>query len=314
MKEQAVRGGVVVIGELNVDAVATGLKQEPRLGLEIIATDFQMTLGSASAIFASGVARLGHEVTFISKVGRDDFGDFCLEALRANGIPTRHIRRDASEKTGITLALSTRQDRALVTYLGAISSLRYEDVRISLLKGRSHLHLTSYFLQEGLRPSFARLFREARAAGLTTSFDPNSDPTSRWGEDIWEVLAHTDIFFLNRDEALQLTRARGWRGALVALGARVPCAVIKLGAKGAVAMKDGVVASAPGFRVDALDTTGAGDTFAAGFVSAHLEGLSLEECLRRGNACGALSTLKAGGTANQPDREALECFLREHSV
>ena len=313
MKEQAVSGGVVVIGELNVDAVATGLAQEPRLGLEIIATDFQMTLGSASAIFASGVAKLGHEVTFVSKVGGDDFGDFCLEALRANGIPTRHVMRASSEKTGITLALSTRKDRALVTYLGAISTLRYEDVRTSLLKGRSHLHLTSYFLQEGLRPSFARLFREARAAGLTTSFDPNSDPTSRWGEEIWSVLEHTDIFFLNRDEALHLTRARDTRGALKALGARVPCAVIKLGAKGAVAVQDGATASATGFKVDALDTTGAGDTFAAGFVTAHLEGLSLEECLRRGNACGALSTLKAGGTANQPDRKTLERFLREHS-
>ena len=314
MREQGVSGGVVVIGELNVDAVATGLAQAPKLGLEIIAEDFQLTLGSASAIFASGVAKLGHEVTFVSKVGRDDFGDFCLEALRANAVPVRHVLRDPAVKTGITLALSTRKDRALVTYLGAISSLRYEDVRMSLLKGRSHLHLTSYFLQEGLRPSFARLFREARAAGITTSFDPNSDPTSSWGEEIREVLAHTDIFFLNRDEALGLTRARDTRGALKALGARVPCAVIKLGAKGAVAIKDGAVANAQGFKVDALDTTGAGDTFAAGFVTAHLEGLSLEECLRRGNACGALSTLKAGGTANQPDREALERFLREHSV
>ena len=302
--------GVVVIGELNVDAVATGLAQEPKLGLEIIAEDFEMTLGSASAIFACGVAKLGHEVTFVSKVGRDDFGDLCLESLRGAGVETRHVLRDASEKTGITLALSTRKDRALVTYLGAISSLRYEDVRMSLLKGKSHLHLTSYFLQEGLRPSFARIFREAHAAGLTTSFDPNSDPTSSWGEDVWDVLEHTDIFFLNRDEALQLTRARDTRGALKALGARVPCAVVKLGAKGAVAIKDGRVASAPGFKVDALDTTGAGDTFAAGFVSAHLEGLNLEECLRRGNACGALSTLKAGGTANQPDREALKRFLR----
>ena len=312
MGERAV-SGVVVIGELNVDAVATGLAQEPKLGLEIIAEDFQLTLGSASAIFASGVAKLGHEVTFVSKVGRDDFGDFCLEALRANGVTVRHVLRDPAMKTGITLALSTRKDRALVTYLGAISSLRYEDVRPSVLKGKSHLHLTSYFLQEGLRPSFARLFREARAAGLTTSFDPNSDPTSSWGEEIWEVLAHTDIFFLNRDEALGLTRARDTRGALKALGGRVPCAVVKLGAKGAVAIKDGFVANTPGFKVDALDTTGAGDTFAAGFVSARLEGLSLEECLRRGNACGALSTLKAGGTANQPDREALESFLREHS-
>jgi sugar/nucleoside kinase (ribokinase family) len=313
MRERAVSGGVVVIGELNVDAVATGLAQGPKLGLEIIAEDFQMALGSASAIFASGVAKLGHEVGFVSKVGRDDFGDFCLEALRANGIQTRHVLRDPAEKTGITLALSTRKDRALVTYLGAISSLRYEDVRMSLLKGKSHLHLTSYFLQGGLRPSFARIFAEARAAGLTTSFDPNSDPTSRWGEEIWEVLAHTDILFLNREEALQLTRARDTRGALKALDARVPCAVIKLGAKGAVAVQDGATASATGFKVDALDTTGAGDTFAAGFVTAHLEGLSLEECLRRGNACGALSTLKAGGTANQPDRKTLERFLREHS-
>lgn len=313
MKDRALSGGVVVIGELNVDAVATGLAQEPKLGLEIIATDFQMTLGSASAIFASGVTKLGHGVTFVSKVGRDDFGDFCLGALRANGIPVRHVLRDPSEKTGITLALSTRRDRALVTYLGAISSLRYADVRTSLLKGKSHLHLTSYFLQEGLRPSFARLFREARAAGLTTSFDPNSDPKSTWGEEIWEVVAHTDIFLLNRDEALQLTRARDTRDALKALGRRVPCAVIKLGAKGAVAVKDGAVASVPGFKVDALDTTGAGDTFAAGFVTAHLEGLSLEECLRRGNACGALSTLKAGGTTNQPGRAALERFLREHA-
>src|ERR1044071_10523379 len=101
MGERAVSGGVVVVGELNVDAVATGLAQEPKLGLEIIAEDFQLTLGSASAIFASGVARLGHEVTFVSKVGRDDFGDFCREALRAGGIPVRHVLRGPSVKTGI---------------------------------------------------------------------------------------------------------------------------------------------------------------------------------------------------------------------
>ncbi|HVQ36220.1 MAG TPA: carbohydrate kinase family protein [Pyrinomonadaceae bacterium] len=305
----AIDGSIVVIGELNVDAVATGLTETPRLGAEILAEDFQLTLGSASAIFASGVARLGHEVTFISKVGRDDFGDFCLAALRNIGISTRHVLRDSKEKTGITLALSTRKDRALVTYLGTISTLKYDDVRMPLLKGKSHLHLTSYFLQHGLRASFPRIFEEAHAQGLTTSFDPNSDPTSSWADDIWDVLTHTDIFFLNQTEALQLTKQKGARGALKALSARVPCAVIKLGPKGAVAIKDGQVASVPGFKVDALDTTGAGDSFAAGFVSAFLKGQPLEECLRSGNACGALSTLKAGGTANQPDRAGLKRFL-----
>lgn len=311
MRQKAASARVVVIGELNVDAVATGLTQPPQLGAEILATDFQMALGSASAIFASGMAKLGHDVTFISKVGRDDFGDFCLSALRQAGISTRYVLRDAAEKTGITLALSTSSDRALVTYLGAIASLSYEQVRMSLLKGKSHLHLTSYFLQEGLRFSFDRILEEARQMGLTTSFDPNSDPTSSWSDEIWEVIAQTDIFFLNKTEALQLTRAPDVRGALKILGTRVPCAVIKLGPQGAVAVRESVVASTPGFTVEALDTTGAGDTFAAGFVSAYLRARPLEECLRTGNACGALSTLKAGGTANQPDQAALKRFLRE---
>jgi sugar/nucleoside kinase (ribokinase family) len=310
----AIDGSVVVIGELNVDAVATGLAEAPRLGAEILAEDFQLTLGSASAIFASGVARLGHEVTFISKVGRDDFGDFCLAALRDIGISTRHVLRDSKDKTGITLALSTRKDRALVTYLGTISTLKYDEVRVPLIKGKSHLHLTSYFLQDGLRVSFPRIFKEAHAQGLTTSFDPNSDPANSWADDIWDVLTHTDIFFLNKTEALQLTKQKNARGALKTLGARVPCAVIKLGAKGAMAIKDGHVVSVPGFKVDALDTTGAGDSFAAGFVSAFIKGRPVDECLRTGNACGALSTLKAGGTANQPDTAGLKRFLSRSVV
>jgi ribokinase len=78
-------------------------------------------------------------------------------------------------------------------------------------------------------------------------------------------------------------------------------------------MRGGSFASAPGFKVEALDTTGAGDSFAAGFISAYLKNYSLEECLRVGNACGALSTLMAGGTTGQPDTETLNRFLREQS-
>jgi sugar/nucleoside kinase (ribokinase family) len=302
-----------VIGELNVDGVATGLLRTPKLGSEIIASDFKLTLGSASAIFACGVAKLGHQVTFISKTGADELGDFCLNKLREAGISTRNVVRDSDTKTGVTLSLSTRKDRALVTFLGAIASLEYGDLRMPALKGKRHLHMTSYFLQNALRPSFPRIFEEAHSAGLSTSFDPNSDPTHSWGDDIGGVLAHTDVLFLNRTEALQLTRARNTRTALKALAAQVPCAVIKLGPKGAVAMRGGRIASAPGFRVEAMDTTGAGDSFAAGFISAYLKNYSLEECLRVGNACGALSTLMAGGTTGQPDTKTLNRFLREQS-
>lgn len=309
MRRRSAKRGVVVIGELNVDMVATGLTEPPQMGAEVMAANFELTLGSASAIFACGMAKLGHDVTFISQVGRDDFGEFCLDALRAARVPTDNILREGSIKTGVTISLSTRLDRALVTYPGAIASFNYGQLKMALLKGQRHLHMTSYFLQSSLRPSFPRIFQEARRMGLTTSFDPNSDPERAWGEAIDDVLAETDVLFLNESEALQLTRAKGVRSALKVLGERVACAVIKLGPKGSLAIKEGEVTSAPGFKVEALDTTGAGDSFAAGFVSAYLREESLDECLRAGNACGALSTLKAGGTAGQPDRRTLRKFL-----
>jgi sugar/nucleoside kinase (ribokinase family) len=312
MANQSSTGEVVVIGELNVDGVATGLSAPPKMGSEVLASGFQLALGSASAIFACGVAKLGGRVMFISRVGRDDFGDFCLAALKEAGVSTTLVTRAPGVGTGITLSLSTRRDRALVTYPGAMATLTYEQVDMSALEGKSHLHMTSYFLQAGLRPSFARIFRKARRAGLTTSFDPNSDPAHSWGRGIWKVLEQTDVLFVNAREAAELTGTQDTRAALKIFNGHVPCAVIKQGSKGAVAVKDGKFFRSPGFRVNALDTTGAGDSFDAGFVSAFLRGETVDACLSAGNACGAMSTLEAGGTAGQPGGAQLKTFLREH--
>src|SRR5262249_1493677 len=143
---------VIVIGELNVDIVATGLVEQPILAGEILAEQITLELGSASAIFACGLARLGHEVTFISQVGNDLFGEFCLAQLRSIGISIRHVSRLPHIRTGVTLALSTRQDRALVTFPGAIETLNYKQLPATMFKGQRHLHMTSYFLQRALRP------------------------------------------------------------------------------------------------------------------------------------------------------------------
>jgi sugar/nucleoside kinase (ribokinase family) len=312
MTNKSAGKGVVVIGELNIDAVAAGLSEAPKMGVEILASDFQLTLGSASAIFACGIAKLGHAVTFISRVGADDVGKFCLAALRAEGVSTRHVSRDEGLKTGVTVSLSTREDRALVTYLGATAALSYDHINLAWLKAHNHLHMTSYFLQTRLRPSFPQILREARELGLSTSFDPNSDPSHAWSDGIRDVLAYTDVLFLNENEALQLTRARNVGESLKTLSKEVPCAVIKLGARGAVTVKDREIISARGFKVEPADTTGAGDSFAAGFVSSWLRGRSIAECLRAANACGALSTSRMGGTAGQPTRQALARFLSTH--
>jgi sugar/nucleoside kinase (ribokinase family) len=307
------RPKILVIGELNVDIVVTGLRSLPELGAEILAEDCQLTLGSASAIFAAGLAKLGHDVTFVSQVGRDYFGDFCLRSLQQLGVATRHVKRNADEKTGVTIALSGKRDRALVTHPGAVATLTSDCVDARQLKRHDHLHLTSYYLQKALQPSFPSIFRSAKALGLTTSFDPNADPADKWNRSIDDVLRHTDVLFVNDREALKLTRARTVKAALKLLGQKVPCAVIKRGAQGAIAIANGATANHPSFSISAVDTTGAGDSFDAGFLSAYLRAAPLAECLQIGNAVGALSATRVGGTAGQPTEPELQEFLSRAS-
>jgi len=304
---------ILVIGELNVDIVATGLRSEPEMGTEILADDCELTLGSASAIFAAGAAKLGHNVTLVSQVGRDYFGDFCINTLQQLGLSTRHVARKADEKTGVTIALSGKRDRALVTHAGAVATLTSDCINEALLKRHDHLHLTSYYLQKALQPSFAEMFRRAKALGLTTSFDPNSDPDNKWNS-IDNVLRATDVLFVNEREAAQLTGSSTPKAALKNLMTKVPCAVIKRGPNGAIAMLDGATAAHSGFKVTAVDTTGAGDSFDAGFVSAYVRHAPLTECLKIGNACGALSARCVGGTAGQPTERELQTFLRSNTA
>ena len=157
---------VAVIGELNVDLLVTGLAAMPKFGCETLAAAFETVLGSASAIFASGVARLGHSVNFYSRVGNDDFGRFCLRALEERCIATGKVAVSAASRTGVTISLSTPSDRALVTCLGAIAELSYSDLPQNVFDGSSHLHLTSFFLQHRLAVQFCAPVSRGASAGI----------------------------------------------------------------------------------------------------------------------------------------------------
>lgn len=293
---------VLVAGELNVDMIVSGLDTLPKLAQEIIATDLRIVLGSSSAICAAGLARLGAEVDFVGKVGDDYFGDFVTEELRRLGVGIRHVVRDPAVCTGVTISLAYAQDRALVTYLGSIAALQITDIPASILKEYNHLHVGSYFLQRELQPGLQDLFDMAHRTGLTTSLDTGWDPEERWGGDrLLEVLALVDVFFPNEEEACAITSANNAELALRELGQRAPLVVVKQGAGGAMALHAGEIVRSPSFVVDVADTTGAGDSFDAGFLFAHIvQGQRLEDALRFANACGALSTTGYGGTAAQP--------------
>ena len=293
---------VLVVGEINVDLICQGYHAFPTPGREVLVDDFQMVLGSASAICAMGLARLGTPVTFFGKVGDDPTGRFCLDAMRARNIDLSRVVADSKVKTGVTVAITSPQDRALVSFLGSIAALRESDVPRELFAAADHVHVSSYYLQEALRPGVASLFRDARAAGLTTSLDPGFDPSEGWGPDMAETLTHVDVFFPNEVELRALTRIEDPEEAVRRLQRSPTRVVAKLGARGAMAIgDDGRAVHVPAPAVRVTDTTGAGDSFDAGFLHAWLGGASLADCLRLGAACGALSTRGLGGTATQPD-------------
>jgi sugar/nucleoside kinase (ribokinase family) len=296
-------------GEINVDLVLQGYTAFPVPGKEVLVQDFAMVLGSATAIMAMGLARLGTPVAFVGRVGDDVWGRYCLEELAGRGIDLSRVIRGGGLKTGVTVSITHPADRALVTYLGAISALTGADVPDTTMTGLDHLHTSSFFFQDGLRPDLPDLFARAHRAGLTTSLDTGFDPSGRWDGGLQATLLETDLFFPNEVELAAITGCDSPEAGLRALENGRTRVVAKLGRDGTMALDGGRVIHVPAYPVEPIDTTGAGDSFNAGFLHRWLDGAPLVECLRLGAACGALSTLGLGGTAAQPTLTEAEALV-----
>ena len=303
---------VLVVGDLNVDIISTGLQTFPVLGREITARDMCLSLGSASAILSCGLAKLGVPTTFVSKIGKDDFGRYCLEALTSNKLKPDAVLQDSKLRTGLTLSLNFRNDKAQITYPGAAPHLTYKDIPQGAFRLHDHLHVSSFFMQRGLLSSFPKVFQDARRTGMTTSLDPNGDNRNQWDSGIWKCLEFVDVLMLNEMEAINIARAKSVNRALEVFAQKVPTVVIKLGVKGSVAKSRGQVVQVPAFKVSPVDATGAGDSFDAGFLFGHLNGFDLRKSVTVANACGALSTLGMGGTVSQGNWSEVQKFLRNH--
>ncbi len=305
---------ILIAGELNVDLVLQNYHSFPQPGREVLVDDVSLTLGSASAICAAGLARLGEVVMFAGKLGCDQWGDLVMETLHGFGVDVAHIIRDSRIKTGITVSITSAEDRALVTYLGSIAALRAADIQNAWFEGCRHLHVSSFFMQEALRPDVRTLLARARCYGLTTSIDPGFDPSEKWGTDLVESLDESDLFFPNEVELAAATGESDPAAALRVLSNRRATTIAKLGSRGCMTLVQGRLIQIPAFPIEPIDTTGAGDSFNAGFLHCWLAGRNIEESMRFGAACGALSTQGLGGTAAQPTHEQVTEFLAAREV
>jgi sugar/nucleoside kinase (ribokinase family) len=293
---------LIVLGDCNPDLVLTG-NAKPVFGqVETLVDDATLTIGGSGAITAAGAARLGVDSALIATVGDDDLGRLQLAALADAGVDTSRIVVDPQLPTGMSLILGDGEDRAILTAAGAITALAADQVGAAPLATADHVHVSSLFLLSNLRPGLPELLRAARAGGATTSVDTNWDPAGSWSDGIEEVLDEADVLLPNLEEARRLSGETDGEAALWALAERVPTVVIKLGADGAIAVERGrsEVVRAPSWSVEMLDTTGAGDSFNAGFIAARLEGAPLADALAQAVACGALATRGLGGTTTQP--------------
>ncbi len=198
---------VIVIGELNVDIILNEIESFPVIGKEIIANSMSVTLGSSSAIFASNLSSLGAAVAFIGKMGKDNFAEVVLTSLERKNVDTSHIIKTTSLSTGATIVLNYDQDRANVTYPGAMNDFCLEDIDFGFLAGARHMHFSSCFLQPGIRKDLVTLFRKAKELGLTTSLDPQWDPEEKWDLPLEELLPFVDVFLPNMQEFKFLSRS-----------------------------------------------------------------------------------------------------------
>ncbi|MFF1571973.1 carbohydrate kinase family protein [Leifsonia sp. NPDC058292] len=308
---------VLVVGDANPDLLLTG-DTVPRFGqAEQLLDAAELVLGGSAAIVACGLARLGMRTALVSVVGRDGFGDVVLHRLEERGVDVSAIVERGDVPTGLSVVLAQPGDRAILTLPGTIPLLDAATVRAAVERLRPrHVHIASYFLQPSLAAELPSLLGWLGDRAVTTSLDTNWDPAERW-DGLSEVLPSLTVFLPNDEEARAIAGSIADRpvdslddaGAILsALGCRV---VVKAGAEGGIAYEDAArTAGAPGLVLDVVDTTGAGDSFDAGYLAAMLSGVGTEEGrLRWAATAGSLSVRGIGGTAEQATEAELSTAL-----
>jgi sugar/nucleoside kinase (ribokinase family) len=285
-----------VFGNATLDVICHPVDDVPRK----TSISFERSIvspGGCGSNVAVGLRSLGVNTALVARVGSDEAGDMARRYWDRLGIDCNFIRRDPERQTGVSIGLvdSAFQPRFVHTS-GANALLSVDDLDLSGLAstGGRYLHIAGFYVLPGLldgRLPFS--LQRARRLGFVTSLDVVESPRMRDPEILWPCLPHLDYFLCNAHEAQRLTgevdpiRAVG---VLRAHGAQT--VIIKLGADGCLV--DGNLASGeqisrriPAPQVDVVDTTGAGDAFAAGLIAGLLRGQDLIEACESANAAGA---------------------------
>ena len=248
---------------------------------------YSLSLGGSAANTIRAMARLGTEVGFIGKVGDDETGDFYEQALRTIGVAPYILRSEQMSGKCVSL-VSTDGERTLVTHLGAAADLQAEDIDADVFEGYDYLYIEGYLVQD--HNLIRSTIRRAKERGLKVVIDLASFNVVEENRDFLHDIAekYVDIIFANEDEARAFTGEAESENALHHISRMCELAVVKIGMRGAL-IKCGEEVTHVGIMAAAkrVDTTGAGDFYAAGFMAGLCSDLTLRQC-------GTLGAIAAG--------------------
>lgn len=245
------------------------------------------------------LAKLGTPVRLMGMVGADDAGDRVVATLQAAGVDTTYVGRCSLPTPTTVVLVDPDGARALLHRVGASREAFKDPVELTgdLTAGCTWFHLANVFALPALRPRAADLLARVRGKGLSVSLDTGWDARGEWMDVLGPCLEHADLLFVNEDEARELTGLSDpMESAAAFLQRGVRHVVVKLGAAGCLYYSRDAAVRSPAFRVNVVDTTGAGDCFVGGFLAALQRGFSYIEAARFANAAGALSVQRLGGT------------------
>lgn len=289
------------------------------------AETFIKNIGGAETNVAIGLARLGHHVGWVTRLGNDDFGRFIMHSVRGEGVDVSKVIFDSNNPTGLYFKEIRNQNDIRVQYYrnnSAASQLSVEDIDVSYIDDAKILHVT------GITPALSQSAYEAVIYAMKIAkehhvkivFDPNLR-RKLWSEDrarsvLKEMVSLSDIVLPGMDEATFLFGEQSNEKAAESfLEEGAELVVMKLGKEGAYVHSKEEQCTVRGFPVPQIvDPVGAGDGFAAGFISGLLDNLSLYEAVRRANAIGAMQVQMRGDYEGLPNREELATYMNQSST
>jgi ribokinase len=304
---------ITSIGDINVDIITSNITDYPPKDAQIIIEDLHLTSGGCSANFAKASAVLGRKTRLIGKIGDDLFGNLVRKSL--GSVDNLDLCIIPGGRTSVTLAITFKdKSRSFLTFPGANSDFSVKDIDYSLIEGK-YVHIASFFLQ-GLREDTKKILDYAHKKGMIASFDTGFDPLGWSKADaslVRRTLKDVDIFFPNLAEAQAITKSKNQKDIIDELLSLGPSIVaLKLGSKGAWIATEKEKIFIPAFRVKAIDTTGAGDVFAAGYIHAHSRGWDQKKCGMFASAAAALKT-QGYGAERYPTYQEVSAFLTVNS-